>query len=126
MLISFVILTKEESSPRATTTQAMRSYYVYILTNRSGTLYVGVTNNLIRRVFEHRKAGPSTFTGKYEINRLVYMEEGPSINAAIEREKQMKGWTRAKKIALIKEMNPRWEDLSAEWLEHKPALVPDL
>lgn len=84
-----------------------RSYYVYILTNRSGTLYVGVTNNLIRRMFEHRKAGPETFTGKYKLNRLVYFEAGPTAYDAITREKQIKGWLRAKKVALIKEMNPK-------------------
>ena len=92
-----------------------RIYYVYILTNRSGTLYVGVTNDLERRMGEHRLAKSSSFTGRYKLDRLVYLEESTDVRAAIEREKQLKGWTRARKIALIAEMNPRWQDLSEDW-----------
>ncbi len=94
----------------------VRSYYVYILTNRSGTLYVGVTNDLQRRLAEHRSAKASSFTGRYKLDRLVYFEETGDVRAAIEREKQLKGWTRQRKIALIAEMNPRWHDLSEEWV----------
>jgi putative endonuclease len=96
---------------------AERSYYVYILTNRSGTLYIGVTNDLLRRLDEHREAKPGTFTARYKMNRLVYFEEASEVTVAIEREKQLKGWTRARKIALIAESNPRWRDLSLDWAE---------
>ena len=94
----------------------VRSYYVYILTNRSGTLYVGVTNDLQRRLAEHRSAKASSFAGRHKLDRLVYFEETGDVRAAIEREKQLKGWTRQRKIALIAEMNPRWHDLSEEWV----------
>ena len=92
----------------------MRSYYVYILTNNSGTLYTGVTGNIGQRLIQHRKALPSTFTGRYAVNRLVYAEETSDVYAALEREKEIKGWTRAKKIALIREMNPKWLDLGVD------------
>ncbi|MEW6353814.1 MAG: GIY-YIG nuclease family protein [Pseudomonadota bacterium] len=93
----------------------MNEYYVYIMTSRSGTLYVGVTNNLERRVFEHKNKLVPGFTAKYNINRLVYFESTPDVNAAIAREKQIKGWVRAKKVTLIKTANPTWRDLGAEW-----------
>jgi len=87
-------------------------YYVYIMTNKSGTLYTGVTNNLERRVFEHKNRLVDGFTKKYNITKLVYFEETSDISAAIYREKQIKGWARQKKIALIESMNPDWRDLS--------------
>lgn len=93
----------------------MRHYYVYIMTNKSKTLYTGVTNNLTKRVFEHRQKLVPGFTSKYNITHLVFFEETPDVKAAISREKQIKGWLRAKKIALIESMNPQWKDLSAEW-----------
>src|SRR5690242_3331890 len=86
-------------------------YYVYILTNRSRTLYVGVTNDLRRRFEEHRTASPSSFTGRYRINVLVYFEEHRYILNAIAREKRLKGWSRERKIALIDSFNPTWRDL---------------
>ena len=92
-----------------------REYYVYIMTNKSRTLYTGVTNNLMRRVYEHKNKLVAGFTSKYNIQFLVYYEAGSDINAAIAREKQIKGWLRAKKIALIDSMNPTWRDLSEEW-----------
>jgi len=95
----------------------MKQYYVYILTNRSRTLYTGVTNDLQRRVYEHKHKLVPGFTAKYNLTRLVYYEATPDIRAAIAREKQIKGWLRAKKIALIESMNPKWEDLSAGWYE---------
>ncbi len=95
----------------------MNSYYVYILTNYSRTLYTGVTNNLHRRVYEHKKKLIPGFTHKYNINQLVYYEETSEVREAISREKQIKGWLRAKKIALIESKNPQWLDLSADWYE---------
>ncbi len=92
-----------------------KEYYVYIMTNKSRTLYTGVTNNLIRRLSEHRNKLVPGFTSKYNIRFLVYYESTSSIYSAIEREKQIKGWLRAKKIALIDSMNPEWKDLSEEW-----------
>jgi putative endonuclease len=95
----------------------VKQYYVYIMTNRSGTLYTGVTNDLERRVDEHKRKIGSKFTAKYNINRLIYFETFADIRDAIAREKQIKGWRRSKKIALIESMNPAWEDMSAEWYE---------
>ncbi len=93
----------------------MRQYYVYIMTNRSGTLYTGVTNDLARRVYEHRNKLIPGFTAKYNITKLVYFEITNDVRTAIAREKQFKGWLRAKKIALIASVNPNWDDLSADW-----------
>ena len=89
-------------------------YFVYIMTNKSGTLYTGVTNNLERRVYEHKHHLFKGFTNKYKIDKLIYFEETTDINAAISREKQIKGWLRKKKIALIESMNPEWNDLWEE------------
>jgi len=94
----------------------MRQYFVYIMTNKSGTLYTGVTNNLERRVFEHKNSLIKGFTKKYKIDTLVYYEETNDIQEAIGREKQIKGWLRAKKIALIESINPTWQDLSEDWV----------
>jgi putative endonuclease len=88
---------------------------VYIMTNKSGTLYTGVTNNLERRVYEHKHKLVPGFTSKYNITKLIYFEEGNDVNAALAREKQIKGWLRAKKIALIESTNPEWRDLSFDW-----------
>ena len=93
----------------------MRQFYVYIMTNRSRTLYTGVTNDLERRVYEHKHELVPGFTQKYNITLLVYYEATPDIRSAIAREKQIKGWLRSKKIALIESVNPEWQDLSAEW-----------
>jgi Predicted endonuclease containing a URI domain len=86
----------------------VRDYYVYIMTNNSGTLYVGVTNNLIRRVAEHKAGTAKGFTSRYKMTRLVYFEVGGDAIAAIEREKQIKGWVRRRKIALVAAQNPKW------------------
>ena len=91
-----------------------RSYYVYIMTNHSGTLYVGVTNDLQRRLAEHKSALFEGFTKRYAITRLVWFEETSDVRAAIAREKQIKGWRRAKKVALVESMNPGWRDLSVD------------
>ena len=87
-------------------------FHVYIMTNRPcGTLYIGVTNNLSRRAFEHREKLMGGFTEKYNLKQLVYYEEYPTIVEAIAREKAMKKWNRAWKIRVIEEMNPNWNDL---------------
>jgi len=90
----------------------MRQYFVYIMTNRSRTLYTGVTNDLERRVDEHRSKLVPGFTSKYNITQLVYWEEYKDVRDAIAREKEIKGSLRSKKIALIESMNPRWDELS--------------
>ena len=88
-------------------------YFVTILASVSRAVYVGVTNDLQRRVFEHKRKLIPGHTQKYNISRLVYFESTPNVTAAIAREKQIKGWTRAKKVALIESLNPNWDDLSA-------------
>jgi putative endonuclease len=93
----------------------MKQFYVYIMANKSRTLYTGVTNNLEQRVYEHKHRMGSRFTSKYSIDRLVCFEVFSDVRDAIAREKQIKGWLRAKKIALIESVNPNWEDLSADW-----------
>jgi putative endonuclease len=90
-------------------------YYVYIIASYRRVLYTGVTNNLERRVYEHKHGLVPGFTSKYRVNRLVYFEETSEIYVALEREKQIKGWLRSKKIALIEQTNPNWLDLSAEF-----------
>jgi putative endonuclease len=93
----------------------VRDYYVYILANRSRRLYVGVTNNLLVRLAQHR-TGESAFTARYRITRLVYFEVTQQVRVAIAREKQIKSWRRAKKLALVEGLNPGWDDLAADWL----------
>ena len=95
----------------------MKEYYVYIMINKSRTLYTGVTGDLEHRVYQHKHEKGSNFTRRYKINQLVYYVSFVSILDAIAREKQIKGWLRVKKIALIESMNPNWEDLSAGWYE---------
>jgi len=90
----------------------MKQYYVYIMTNSSRTLYTGVTDDLVRRVYEHKEKLIKGFTQKYNITRLVYYEITSDVRAAIQREKQIKGWLRKKKTALIESVNPEWKDLS--------------
>lgn len=88
-------------------------YYVYILTNKShSVLYIGVTNNLERRLFEPKNHLISGFTDRYNVERLVYFEYTKDVRTAIEREKELKGWTRKRKEALIDSVNPQWKDLS--------------
>jgi putative endonuclease len=92
----------------------MRSYWVYITTNRSDGLYIGITNDLERRIAEHKTGEIPGFVKRYRMDRLVYAEEFASRQEAIEREKQLKGWRRSKKVALIEAENPEWRDLSVE------------
>jgi putative endonuclease len=91
----------------------MRQFYVYLLASHSRRLYIGVTNNLLRRVAEHRE-GMCDFTSKYQITRLVYFETTANVISAIEREKELKGWVRKKKVELIERVNPAWRDLAAD------------
>jgi putative endonuclease len=93
----------------------VKAFYVYIMAGKFRTLYTGVTNNLERRVLEHKHKLVPGFTSKYNLNRLVYFEALGGIRAAIQREKQIKGWLRAKKVALIVARNPTWQDLSENW-----------
>lgn len=90
----------------------MHTYCVYIATNLSKTLYIGVTNNLDRRMYEHKQKLIPGFTKRYNITKLVYLEATNSIKDAIVREKQLKGWLRQRKIELIESTNPSWKDLS--------------
>ena len=92
--------------------QEMPVYFVYIMASRSRTLYTGVTNDLERRVNEHRQGQIPGFTAKYRVNRLVYYEATPNVSAAIAREKRIKSWRREKKVALIEGANPGWDDLA--------------
>ena len=90
-------------------------YSVYIIGSLSGTFYIGMTGNLHKRVFQHKFHRIDGFTDKYEVVRLLYFESFDEVVNAINREKQLKGWSRAKKIALIESLNPHWEDLARDW-----------
>ena len=90
-------------------------YFVYILSNATRRLYVGMTSDLERRVYQHKNELIPGFTQKYKIKWLMYFEETSDVKAAIEREKQIKGWRREKKVALIESMNPRWINLAQDW-----------
>lgn len=90
-----------------------RRYYVYIMASQSGTLYIGVTNDLERRVLEHKNSLFKGFTKKYSCHKLIYYEQGSDVETMISREKQLKKWSRPKKIKLIEGLNPSWRDLSA-------------
>ena len=92
-----------------------REYYVYIMSSFRRTLYTGVTNSLARRVREHKTGDVSGFTSRYRVNRLVYAESFRYVEDALNREKEIKGWRREKKIRLILELNPEWKDLAVEW-----------
>ena len=95
----------------------MHQYYVYFMTNGVRTLYIGVTNDLTRRVYEHQHKLADGFTKKYNITMMVHYEVTTDVQSAIAREKQLKGWRRSKKIALIESSNPAWVDLSLAWYD---------
>ena len=95
----------------------MRVYCAYILASRSGVLYVGMTNDIKRRVYEHKNHLVEGFTSKYLVDRLVYFEKFDSAEAAINREKQIKKWGREKKVKLIDSVNMKWYDLAADWYD---------
>ncbi|MBO4782794.1 MAG: GIY-YIG nuclease family protein [Lachnospiraceae bacterium] len=93
----------------------MNHYYVYIITNwNNKVLYIGVTNNIARRIYEHKNKLIDGFTKKYNVYKLVYLEEMNDVKAAISREKQLKGWKKDKKILLIESINPKWEELTID------------
>ena len=97
-------------------------YWVYILTNKHRTtLYIGITNNIARRLYQHRYGEVPGFTKRYHLNRLVWLEYFRNVNDAIACEKKLKGWRRVRKIVLIERTNPRWLDLSDDW-EQRPKL----
>ena len=92
-----------------------RVYFTYMMASRSRTLYVGVTGAMSRRAFQHKQKKHGGFTARYNCHRLVWFQRFSEISDAIQREKELKGWTRAKKVALVEAANPTWEDLSAQW-----------
>jgi putative endonuclease len=92
-----------------------RYYCVYIMASSSGTLYIGVSGNLHKRIFQHKFHHHEGFTARYDVVRLLYFESYDDVHKALARETQLKGWTRAKKIALFERRNPHWIDLAAEW-----------
>ena len=104
----------------------MKRYFVYIMANRFRTIYTGMTNNLERRVYEHKHKLTPGFTSKYHCDQLVYYEKTNSVHVAIEREKEIKNWRRALKIALIESKNPAWQDLSADWFLPDSLLFHDV
>ena len=92
------------------------NYYVYLLTNwNNKVIYVGMTNDLQRRIYEHKNKSVRGFTSRYNVNKLVYFEHMTDVLLAIAREKEIKKWRREKKNRLVESMNPEWKDLSAEW-----------
>ena len=95
----------------------MAQFYVYILASQSRVLYTGVTRDLLRRVHQHRLGKIPGFTEQYHVTRLVYFEETPSARSAFDRERQIKGWKREKKIGLIEEANRGWLDLACDWFQ---------
>lgn len=103
-----------------------RQFHVYILASKTRVLYIGVTNNLLRRIFEHKTGAVPGFTSRYHVTRLVYFEDAPDALSAIAREKQLKGWLRARKIALIEAANSTWSDLSANWYGDEKKTDPSL
>jgi len=103
-----------------------KQYYVYIMASRSRTLYAGVTNDLERRVAEHKRGLLPGFTSRYRVSRLVYFEATENVESAIAREKEIKCWRREKKVALIESGNPTWDDLAAEWSEGEEEADPSL
>jgi putative endonuclease len=102
-----------------------KNYFVYILSSRSRNLYTGVTNNLMRRVMQHRQGLIPGFTSKYRIHRLVHIESFTDVRAAIEREKQIKDWRREMRVALIEASNPAWADLAEGWAPRYPSIKAD-
>lgn len=101
----------------------MGTFYVYIMASRSRVLYVGVTNDLARRVDEHKRGLVAGFTSRYRVTRLVYFEGFVDILDAIAREKEIKGWVRTRKTRLIDSSNPTWEDLADQWFQGRSSVL---
>ena len=97
------------------------SYFVYIMASRSRTLYIGVTGDLLKRVFQHKWKEHEGFTSRYNCDRLIWFERHKEVQRAIDGEKELKGWKRARKIALIESVNPTWSDLSRDWYDYEAA-----
>ncbi len=97
------------------------SYFTYIMASRSHTLYIGITGDLQKRIFQHKWKEHEGFTARYNCDRLVWFERHQDVQRAIAREKELKGWLRTKKMALIESVNPAWVDLSREWCDCEPA-----
>ena len=97
--------------------RTMNQYWVYMVSSYRGTLYTGVTNDLLRRMYEHRHKLTDGFTKRYNASKLMYYEQTDDVESAIAREKQIKGWLRSKKVALIESLNPQWRDLAEGWSE---------
>jgi len=95
----------------------MKNYYIYIMTSQSGTLYIGMTNDIKKRVYQHKNHLIPGFTDKYNVDQLLYVETTSDPVSAIRREKQLKKWRREKKLALVDSQNPDWKDLSEGWYE---------
>ncbi|MBW2581279.1 MAG: GIY-YIG nuclease family protein [Deltaproteobacteria bacterium] len=96
-----------------------KNFFVYIMASPTGTLYTGMTNDLMKRVYQHKNKLVEGFTKKYNVTRLAYYEETHDVSAAIDREKQIKGWRRSKKTDLIKSINPTWRDLAEDWFDNE-------
>ncbi len=94
-----------------------RTYWVYMMASKTRTLYIGITNNLERRVWEHKQKETPGFTERYDVTMLVYCEGFGDVTVAIGREKELKGWRREKKVALLESMDPKWQDLAADWYD---------
>ena len=112
--LSFRLTSLKGRTEESLNTMKDYNFYIYIMTSNSGTLYIGVTNNLTKRIYEHKNNLVEGFTKKYGCHKLIYFEQTSDIESAISREKQIKRWNRRKKEALIKTKNPRWEDLYNE------------
>ncbi|MHC4395775.1 MAG: GIY-YIG nuclease family protein [Planctomycetota bacterium] len=95
----------------------MKNYYIYIMTSQSKTLYIGMTNDIKKRVYQHKNHLIPGFTDKYNVDQLLYVETTSDPISAIRREKQLKKWRREKKVALVDSQNPDWKDLSEDWYE---------
>ena len=95
----------------------MKNYYIYIMTSQSGTMYIGMTNDINKRVYQHKNHLIPGFTDKYNVDQLLYVETTSDPVSAIRREKQLKKWRREKKVALVDSQNPDWKDLSEGWYE---------
>ena len=117
MEVHFRVIPSEARNLKFMNAKPDKQYYVYIMTNGKRTLYVGVTNDLARRAYEHKHKLVDGFTKKYNLTYLAYYDETTDVMSAIEREKQIKSWRRSKKVALIESVNPRWKDLALDWYD---------